>query len=164
MALTPRAEPKVVSSSGKFICSICLFSPTLYRNEVASSVYTTEMITKMFKEEGGSLFDARLVALGHTLQGNIPSPIDRTRAVRLSLKCMAFIEKQSESIARMAPKARISYGESAAVITIQGTTVSWVAVKDMVGQADMKNRRGKNAWWEEHKILVEALAARPQLV
>ena len=122
------------------------------------------MITKMFKEEGGTLFDARLVSLGHTLQGNIPSPIDRTRAVRLSLKCMAFIEKQSDLIAVLAPKARISHGQSAAIIAIQGTRVKLVPVKEMIEQADMKNRRGKTAWWDEYKTLVEELAARPQLV
>jgi 6-phosphofructokinase 1 len=122
------------------------------------------MITNMFKEEGGSLFDARLVSLGHTLQGNIPSPIDRTRAVRLSLKCMAFIEAQASLMEKLSSKARIAHGESAAVITIQGRTVKWVAVRDMVEQADMKNRRGKTAWWDDIKRLVEALVARPQLV
>jgi 6-phosphofructokinase 1 len=122
------------------------------------------MITKMFKEEGGSLFDARLVSLGHTMQGNIPSPIDRTRAVRLSLKCMHFIEEQSDLIAKLAPKARITYGECAAVITVQGTAIKWVPVKEMIEQADMKNRRGKSAFWEDFKGLVEALVGRPQLV
>ena len=73
-----------------YMC-LCLLSS---RNEVASSVYTTEVLTNMFQEEGASLFDARSASLGHTLQGGIPSPMDRARAVRLSLKCMAFIERQ----------------------------------------------------------------------
>ena len=52
----------------------------------------------------------------------------------------------------------------AAIITIQGTSVQWVPVQDMVEHADMKNRRGKTAWWDGHRELVEALVARPQLL
>ncbi|ESK88789.1 6-phosphofructokinase [Moniliophthora roreri MCA 2997] len=132
------------------------------RNEVASQVYTTDVMMKMFKEEGGSLFDSRSASLGHTLQGGIPSPMDRARAVRLSLKCMAFIEKQHEILMKQPAKTRHALPDSAAVITIQRSSVEWVPVQEMVGQADMQNRRGKSAWWEYMKELVEALAGRPQ--
>jgi 6-phosphofructokinase 1 len=128
------------------------------RNEKASDVYTTEVITKMFKEEGGALFDSRSASLGHTLQGGIPSPMDRARAVRLSLKCMAFIEKQHEII----QKHKIAGPQSAAVITIQGSSILWVPVLEMVPQADFKNRKGKKLWWLELKELQEQLAGRPQ--
>lgn len=122
------------------------------------------MITKMFKEEGGSLFDSRMVSLGHTLQGNIPSPIDRTRAVRLSLKSMHFIEEQAEQLAKLPWGKRCMHKGANAVITIQGTKVKWVAVKEMVEQADMKNRRGKTQWWTKYKQMVEMLVAREQLI
>ncbi|KAI8980210.1 6-phosphofructokinase [Trametes punicea] len=134
------------------------------RNEVASEVYTTDVITKMFKEEGGSLFDSRSAALGHTLQGGIPSPMDRARAVRLSLKCMAFIERHHQELLKQQARTKQAQPESAAVITIQGTSVQWVPVRDMVEHADMKNRRGKHSWWESHRDLVEALVARPQIL
>src|ERR1700753_3626970 len=99
------------------------------------------MITKMFKEEGGTLFDSRMVSLGHTLQGNIPSPIDRTRAVRLSLKSMHFIEEQAEKLAMLPWKKRWTHKGADAVITIQGTKVKWVGVKEMVEQEGLKTRR-----------------------
>ncbi|KAJ7637725.1 phosphofructokinase domain-containing protein [Mycena polygramma] len=124
------------------------------RNEAASSVYTTEFMTKMFKEEGGSLFDSRSASLGHTLQGGIPSPTDRARAVRLSLKCMAF---------QQSTKHRVAGPETAAVITIQSSSIKWVPVQEMVQHADMVNRRGKTVWWADIKELVEILVARPQL-
>jgi 6-phosphofructokinase 1 len=133
------------------------------RNEAASSVYTTDFITKMLKEEGGELFDARSASLGHTLQGGIPSPMDRARAVRLSLKCMAFIEKHHESIHKPHSKSKHAGPETAAVITIQGSSIKWVPVQEMVQHADMKNRRGKDAWWGGVKELVEALVGLPQL-
>ena len=118
----------------------------------------------MFKEEGGTLFDSRMVSLGHTLQGNIPSPIDRTRAVRLSLKSMHFIEEQAEQLAMLPWKQRCTHKAATAVITIQGSKVKWVGVKDMVEQADMKNRRGKKQWWTKYKQMAEMLVAREQLV
>lgn len=132
-------------------------------NEAASSVYTTEFITKMLKEEGGELFDARSASLGHTLQGGIPSPMDRARAVRLSLKCMTFIEKHHESIRGQHPKVKQADPESAAVITIQGSAIKWVPVQEMVQHADMKNRRGKCAWWGAYEQLVEDLVGVQQL-
>lgn len=126
-------------------------------------MYTTEFITKMLKEEGGELFDARSASLGHTLQGGIPSPMDRARAVRLSLKCMAFIEKHHEAINNQSSKVKQAPPESAAVITIQGSTIKWVPVQDMVQHADMKNRRGRVAWWNGIKDLVEDLVGLSQL-
>lgn len=134
------------------------------RNEVSSDVYTTDVIMKMFKEEGGSLFDSRSAALGHTLQGGIPSPMDRARAVRLSLKSMAFIERHHQELLKQQTRSKQAPPESAAVITIQGTSVQWVAVQDMVEHADMTNRRGKHSWWEGQRELVEALVARPQIL
>lgn len=115
-------------------------------------------MTKMFKEEGGGLFDARFASLGHTLQGGIPSPMDRTRAVRLALKCMAFIEEHSQRIA--ATPKKLATPESAAVITIQGSAIKWVPVNEMVKHADMKNRRGKEYRWGPIKKLVEDLVGR----
>jgi 6-phosphofructokinase 1 len=127
-------------------------------------VYTTEVLTNMFKEEGGTLFDARSASLGHTLQGGTPSPMDRTRAVRLSLKCMAFIERHHELLQAQPPKTRFATSESAAVITIQASSIEWVPVLEMVKHADMKNRRGKGGWWMGVHELVEAMCGRTQLL
>lgn len=134
------------------------------RNEKASNIYTTEVITKIFKEEGAPLFDARSASLGHTLQGGIPSPLDRTYGVRFALKSMAFIERHHEALRGQKFKARHAGPESAAVITLQSSTVKWVPVGEMVAHADMKNRRGKEQWWGRYKELVEKLVARPQLL
>lgn len=129
-------------------------------------MYTTDVITKIFKEEGGKLFDSRSASLGHTLQGGIPSPMDRARAVRLSLKCMAFIEQQHALLLKQSGngKAPQAGPESAAVITIQGSALKWVPVQEMVPHADMENRRGKDEHWRKVVGLVEALVARPQIL
>lgn len=127
-------------------------------------MYTTEVLTNMFKEEGGTLFDARSASLGHTLQGGTPSPIDRARAVRLSLKCMAFVERHHELLRAQPVKTRQATRESAAVITIQASSIEWVPVLEMVKHADMKNRRGKEGWWMDVHELVEAMVGRTQLL
>lgn len=122
------------------------------------------MITRMFKEEGGALFDSRSANLGHTLQGNVPTPMDRARAVRLALKCMIFLETEHGKIMAQPTRSRQASPDSAATITMQGSSIEWVPVQEMVKHADMKNRRGKTAWWMDMKDLTEALVARHQLV
>ena len=139
-------------------------SHSLHRNECASTVYTTDVITKMFKEEGGALFDSRSASLGHTLQGGVPSPMDRARAIRLSLRCMSFLEDHHARLRAQPGRVKSAPGESAAVITIQGGALEWVPVQAMVKHADMKHRRGKVAWWADVKDLVEALAGRSALL
>jgi len=133
------------------------------RNEKASDIYTTEFITKILKEEGGSLFDSRSASLGHTLQGGIPSPMDRARAVRLSMKCMGFLEEQSTQLKKMKDHSRKHIRHSAAVITIQGSSIVFAPVTEVVEHADMKNRRGIDAWWLGLKDLAETLGGKTDL-
>ncbi|KDR76336.1 hypothetical protein GALMADRAFT_247728 [Galerina marginata CBS 339.88] len=134
------------------------------RNEKASQVYTTDVLTKMLIEEGGTLFDARSASLGHTLQGGVPSPMDRARAARLSLRCMAFLEEHHEVLSQKSHKSRQAGPDTAAVITIQSSDIKWVPVQDMVKHADMVNRRGKENWWGSVTDLVEQLAGKPQFL
>ncbi|KAF8638283.1 hypothetical protein AX17_002303 [Amanita inopinata Kibby_2008] len=136
------------------------------RNEFASNVYTTSVLTKMFQEEGGSLFDARFASLGHTLQGGIPSPFDRTRAMRLSMKCMAFMEKHHELMQKQQypHKPRHVSPQSAGVITIQSSCVKWVPVGEVLEHADSENRRSTQVWWSGIRDLVESFAGRSQFV
>jgi 6-phosphofructokinase 1 len=136
----------------------------IVKNESASKVYTLDVLTKMFKEEGGALFDSRSANLGHTLQGHVPSPIDRARAVRTALACMAFAE-QHHARWKTAPHHQRRAGpDSAAAITIQGSGIIWVPVREMLAAADTKLRRPKESWWAKHKELIEALVGRPQIV
>ena len=128
-------------------------------------MYTTSTLTKMLIEEGGSLFDARSASLGHTLQGGVPSPMDRVRAVRLSLRCMAFMEEHHKKLSKQPPhKTQQAGPESAAVITIQSGGLRMVPVQEMLKHADMVNRRGKTYWWAGITDLVEQLAGKPQFL
>ncbi|KAG8831285.1 6-phosphofructokinase, alpha subunit [Serendipita sp. 399] len=130
------------------------------KSEQASTVFSLDVITQIFKEEGGSLFDARSASLGHTLQGGIPSPLDRARAARLSLKCMAFIEEHAWAIRAQPPNSRKAGRNTAAAITITGSSVTFTPALEMVEHADMKNRRGLNPWWASYKELAEILGSK----
>jgi 6-phosphofructokinase 1 len=88
----PWPNPKVKIGWSWLIFLLIFLTTCVFRNEKSSSVYTTELLTNILKEEGAELFDARSASLGHTLQGGTPSPLDRARAVRLANKCMQFLE------------------------------------------------------------------------
>ncbi|TIA99181.1 hypothetical protein E3P94_00543 [Wallemia ichthyophaga] len=126
----------------------------IIRNEKASSVYSTEFLTNMLKEEGKELFDSRAANLGHTLQGGTPSPIDRARACRLAVRCIKFLEDNSTS------RQAGAKDESAAVIVIENGQVRLAPVEDVSKVADDKNRRGMDPWWTHLKHLVEVLSGR----
>lgn len=135
----------------------------IIRNEASSNIYSTSVLTKMFQEEGGDLFDARSASLGHTLQGGVPSPMDRARAVRLSLKCMTFLESHHQALLQQGQR-RIASPDTASVITIRSSSVEWVPVQVMCVHADMQNRRGREAWWSGVKELAENLGAKQQFL
>ncbi|GAA5976575.1 hypothetical protein JCM11641_001344 [Rhodosporidiobolus odoratus] len=122
------------------------------RSEKASKTYSTEVITNILADEGKDLFDSRLVALGHTLQGGVPSPRDRTRAVRLTVKCIDWLEEQN-----------IARTPGSATIVIQGAGIRFVPMQEMIAASDFKNRRGKVQWWQPMQKLVDVLCGRVNL-
>nr|XP_019047124.1 6-phosphofructokinase [Kwoniella bestiolae CBS 10118]OCF26054.1 6-phosphofructokinase [Kwoniella bestiolae CBS 10118] len=140
------------------------------KSEKSSSIYTTEVLTKIFKEEGKELFDARSASLGHTLQGGTPSPMDRTRAARLALRCMQFLEKHatpnSQSSHRSGSKhKKPAYStETATMIAIRGSKIVYATMEEVLKHTDMKLRRGKDEWWSDIKRLAEIMGGRQGLV
>ncbi|KAF5377378.1 hypothetical protein D9757_008030 [Collybiopsis confluens] len=116
------------------------------------------------KRRGGITVRCSFGIAGTHAPGRCTIPLDRARAVRLSLKCMAFIERQHAKLMSQPSKTRHATPDSAAIITIQSSSLKWVPVQEMVAHADMQNRRGKNPWWAGLKELAETLAGRPQLI
>ena len=147
------------------------------RSEKSSKIYTTEVMTKIFAEEGKKMFDSRSASLGHTLQGGVPSPYDRTRAARLSLRCMQFLESQAQrapasksgsagagGTAAAGRRVPCNTQDSATTITIQGSSIIFTPVAEMLAAADIKNRRGRDTWWKDMKDLVELMGGRTGIV
>ena len=131
------------------------------RSEKASKTYSTEVLTKILGEEGSELFDARFVALGHTLQGGVPSPRDRTRAIRLTVKCIDFLELHHKRKLQGLPVEWAN--PDMGTIVIEGAGIRFARVEEMNAAADHKMRRGKYQWWGAMRSLVETMAGRINL-
>jgi 6-phosphofructokinase 1 len=146
------ANDKGASRAGKIIL----------RNEKASGTYTTQIIADMIAEEAQGRFEAKEAVPGHYQQGGKPSPMDRIRALRMSIKCMQYIEGFTGK-----SKDEIMQDEmSAALIGIQGSEVAFSA---MGGEKGLENvathwgdRRPKNEFWYGMKDVVDMLSGRPK--
>ncbi|KAI9244769.1 6-phosphofructokinase [Sporodiniella umbellata] len=139
----------------------------ILRNETVSKTYTTDVISDILKEEGHALFDSRTAVLGHIQQGVNPSPLDRIRATRLAKCSLDFFEKhtatpleQSHQRNASPPVDLCRLEDSAAVIGLSGTTVTYRSIKELIPLTDMRNRKPLDTWWLSHRPLVDLLSGR----
>lgn len=146
------ANDKGASRAGKIIL----------RNEKASETYTTQVIADMIAEEAQGRFEAKAAVPGHYQQGGKPSPMDRIRALRMSIKCMQYIE----GFAGKSKEEVMQDDMSAAVIGVQGSEVVFSAMGGERGlelvATDWKDRRPKNEFWLGMKDTVDVLSGRPK--
>jgi len=77
---------------------------------------------------------------------------------------MAFLEDHAAKLRAQPDGPKEASPESAAVITIQGSTIGFTPVLEMVQHADMANRCGINPWWKSLKDLAEILGGRKALL
>ncbi|KAH8660780.1 phosphofructokinase-domain-containing protein [Tricladium varicosporioides] len=129
-------------------------------NEKASKVYSAKLIADMIREEAHDRFESRDSIPGHVQQGGTPSPMDRTRAVRLAIKCIEHLEKYEDR----KDSTIINDPKSATVIGIKGASVVFSPMKEVEeNETDWPNRRPKNEFWVELKHIVDVLSGRPDV-
>ncbi|CZT50662.1 probable 6-phosphofructokinase [Rhynchosporium secalis] len=129
-------------------------------NEKASKVYTAKLIADMIREEANNRFESRDSIPGHVQQGGTPSPMDRTRAVRLAIKCIEHLEKYED---RRDEKI-VDDPSAVAVIGIKGAQVVLSPMKDVeANETDWTNRRPKDEYWLDLKHVVDVLSGRPEI-
>ena len=147
------AKDKGASRAGKIIL----------RNEVASDTYTTQFVADMIKEEARGRFESKAAVPGHYQQGGKPSPMDRIRALRMSIKCMQFLE---ENFAGKSKDEITANNMSAAVIGVLGSQVKFSPMGGDDGleakETDWKLRRPLNEFWRPLKGTVDILSGRPK--
>ncbi|KAJ6112367.1 6-phosphofructokinase eukaryotic type [Penicillium capsulatum] len=132
----------------------------ILRNETASHTYTTQVIADMIKEEAKGRFESRAAVPGHFQQGGKPSPMDRVRALRMSIRCMQHIEsyggKSRDEIA--------ADPTSASVIGVKGSQVLFSPMGGDSGleatETDWKRRCPKSEFWLELQDVVNMLSGR----
>ena len=89
----------------------------------------------------------------------VPTPRDRTRGVRLAVRCIEYLERHAVRV-KLDPRLTPKRGRSerpiteiaddepdVAVIGIQGAQIRLVGLDEVEANADMKCRRSKNPWW-----------------
>ncbi|KAI9352043.1 phosphofructokinase-domain-containing protein [Obelidium mucronatum] len=138
----------------------------IFRAEAASSTYTTQVISNIFRHEGKGLFDSRTAVLGHLQQGGIPSPLDRVRATRLAVDCVDWIEKSFLEACENKTGGTMYQNvpgytnkpAHACVIGIQGADVVFTPVQELLKETDMNKRRGTKAWWMGLTRLIKVLS------
>jgi 6-phosphofructokinase 1 len=129
-------------------------------NEKASPVYSAKLIADMIRQEAHERFESRDSIPGHVQQGGTPSPMDRTRAVRLAIKCMEHLEKfQSSSRDEI-----LADQLSSSVIGIKGASVVFTSMKQVEeNETDWKCRRPKVVFWDGLREVVDILSGRPEV-
>lgn len=143
------AEDKGQSKGGKLIL----------RNEKASKAYTTEVINDMINNEAHGRFESRSANPGHFQQGVTPSPMDRVRAVRLAVKCIASLE----GFAGQSKDEIMADEMSASVIGVKGASVVFGAMARVESEeTNWKERRPKDESWLLLKAVVDTLSGRPK--
>lgn len=139
----------------------------IVRNEQASSVYTTELIADIIKENAKSRFETRTAVPGHVQQGYTPSAADRVYAVQFSLKAIEFLEQYNRCVDNAdiimdkedndddnddeeeGYDIDFSPKHSQVVIGIQGAALQFTSVKKLYDfEADVKLRKGKTVHWK----------------
>ncbi|KAH8773009.1 phosphofructokinase-domain-containing protein [Hyaloscypha finlandica] len=129
-------------------------------NEKASPVYHAKLIADMIRQEAQNRFETRDALPGHVQQGGTPSPMDRTRAVRLAIKCIEHLEKYEDR----ADSTILGDPMSSTVIGIKGASVVFTPMKDVEEkETDWPNRRPKNEFWLGLKDVVDVLSGRPEV-
>jgi 6-phosphofructokinase 1 len=129
-------------------------------NEKASPVYHAKLIADMIRQEAQNRFETRDALPGHVQQGGTPSPMDRTRAVRLAIKCIEHLEKYEDR----ADSTILKDQQSCTVIGIKGASVVFSSMKDVEErETDWPNRRPKDEFWLGLKDVVDVLSGRPEI-
>lgn len=135
----------------------------ILRNEQASETYTTQVVADMIKEEARGRFESKSAVPGHYQQGGKPSPMDRIRALRMSIKCMQYLE---DNFAGKSKDEVFATENSAVVIGIQGSQVLFTPIGGEKGlestETDWKLRRPLNEFWRPLKSTVDILSGRPK--
>ncbi|CDO96149.1 unnamed protein product [Kluyveromyces dobzhanskii CBS 2104] len=152
----------------------------LIRNEMASNVYTTELLADIITEQSGERFGVRTAIPGHVQQGGVPSSKDRVFASRYAVKCVKFIEqwnKKNTAVDNEDYKIlRFNYvngvkkftvvdeDESAAVICVNGSKVSFKPIAHIwENETNVELRKGEEVHWEEYNEIGDILSGRSLL-
>ncbi|QLG70761.1 hypothetical protein HG535_0A07030 [Zygotorulaspora mrakii] len=143
------------------------FGKLILKSTNASKALSAENLAKVMTAEAEGRFDAKSAIPGHVQQGGLPSPIDRTRATRLAIKAVGFIETKQEIIR----EARADDEEfnpedkeiesTAAVLGVKGSHIVFTSIRQLYDfEADVAKRMPKIIHWEGTRAIADHLVGR----
>lgn len=150
------------------------------RNEMASDVYTTELLADIITEQSNDRFGVRTAIPGHVQQGGVPSSKDRVIASRFAVKCVKFIEQWNKKNTAADNEdfkiLRFNYVNgvkqytvldedlSAAVICVNGSKISFKPIAHIwENETNIELRKGQEIHWEEYNEIGDILSGRSML-
>jgi len=129
----------------------CHSTSLILNNENSSSTYTTTLLRTVFAEESGGAYDVKNLVLGHTQQGNCPSPMDRIRGGLMAQKAIKKIDKAlAQSILWVGGVGEIRGSYKATPL-------------DVLQQEMVYDKRVvKSPWWETMKPTLKLFQSTPK--
>ncbi|XP_063900191.1 ATP-dependent 6-phosphofructokinase, platelet type-like [Zophobas morio] len=116
------------------------------RSEECNPVYDIDFMAKLFEEEGKTAFSVRKLVLGHLCQGLHPSPLDRIRALQLSVAAINFLDEQ------------IAHNKcETTLVGFLDNKIRFVNVSDLQKECVLEKRKPKKHWFTEYTDLLEEL-------
>lgn len=150
----------------------------LIRNEHASPVYTTELLSEIFREAGDKRFETRTAIPGHVQQGYTPSSMDRVYAVRFAVQSIKYIEDWSRRVFATVHHNSLHHSinnikmvelmrqdeESSVVIGIQGAQLKFSDINDLYNKdTNVSLRKANTVHWDQIAKVGDLLSGRLSL-
>lgn len=147
----------------------------LIRNEFASSVYTTELLSDIFREAADKRFETRTAIPGHVQQGFTPSSMDRVYAARFAVQSVKYIEDWSRRVFASVHHNSIHHSvnnikmidlmrreeESSVVIGIQGAQLKFSDINTLYNEdTNVSLRKGHTIHWNKLADVGDMLSGR----
>lgn len=135
----------------------------------ASKVLTTQVLADIIKLEANGAFDTKTAIPGHVQQGGLPSPIDRTRAARFTVKAIEFIEKNYDTVALKKYDIEFPYDDkkisaTAAVLGIKLSHLKFSSIRQLYDyETELSRRMPMKISWLEARDIADQLVGRSRI-
>jgi 6-phosphofructokinase 1 len=146
------------------------FGKLILKSTNASKALSATKLAEVITAEADGRFDAKPAYPGHVQQGGLPSPIDRTRATRMAIKAVGFIEDNQAAIAE-ARAAEENFNaddktisDTAAVVGVKGSHVVYNSIRQLYDyETEVSMRMPKVIHWQATRLIADHLVGRKRV-
>lgn len=141
----------------------------LIKSANALKVLTTDVLSEIIMQELNNEFECKAAIPGHVQQGALPSPIDRTRALRFAIQAVKFIEDQVENISPFRnqfelPNDLKQVTLTAAVLGVKLLKLVFTLVRWLYDyETEITKRVPKKIHWSKTRAIADQLVGRTRI-